>query len=129
MTGVIKYCTRHLHTCHVVKLTPTYFWLHNSLVVPCGPLWSFSVPCGHFRSIVAHWPLSVYFPVPCGVYSDPPTTNFRSHREDETSSYNSVATPPTTQLCLDLRVVYYLAQQADITTKSKKCESANDMNR
>jgi len=30
--------------CHIVKLTPTNFLLHNSLVVPCSHLWSFSGP-------------------------------------------------------------------------------------
>jgi len=38
-TGVIRTLGTSL-TCHAVKLTPTYVWLYNSLVVPYGPLWS-----------------------------------------------------------------------------------------
>jgi len=40
-TDVIRYMSL---TCHVVKLTATYLLLHNSLVVPCAPLWCFPGP-------------------------------------------------------------------------------------
>jgi len=49
--GVISYDVTYMltHICrlsirNVVKLTATYFLLHNSLIVSCGPLWCFLGP-------------------------------------------------------------------------------------